>query len=345
MSAVDTGEARDLPADDSPERRNARLAMLGSAFMFGSYAPAVKEVYLLPGPPTAPALSAARGIMVALPLLPELFKVGPNGEPALTRPCVFAAAELALYSGLLTGTLNEGLAQGGSATKAAFLLQAAVIFTPCLSLAVGDVVEGKTWLGAVMALAGVALIALDEVGGLSGALAHPELFRLEDADILFVLSAVAWSLTIFRMGIFARSDELAERVVPIQAAKNVLLGLGFSAWLASDMLVKGGTLAEQWPGADDPRVWICVLLSAVFGGLLGDLLQAVGGKAMPAAEANVILTSEPLWAAGLTALLLNERLGSIVYAGGALLIGAGVIATVGLPPWGASGASDKAVDS
>jgi drug/metabolite transporter (DMT)-like permease len=283
--------------------------------------------------------------MVALPLIPELFKARPNGEPALTRRCMFAAAELALYSGMLTGTLNEGLAEGGSATKAAFLLQAAVIFTPCLSLAVGDVVAGKTWLGAVMALAGVALIALDEVGGLSGALANPELFRLEDADVLFVLSAVAWSLTIFRMGAFARSDELAERVVPIQAAKNVLLGFGFSAWLAFDIYTKGGTLADQWPGADNPRVWICVLLSAVFGGLLGDLLQAVGGKAMPAAEANVILTSEPLWAAGLTALLLNERLGSIVYAGGALLIGAGVVATVGLPPWGAAGARDKAADS
>jgi drug/metabolite transporter (DMT)-like permease len=51
---------------------------------------------------------------------------------------------------------------------------------------------------------------------------------------------------------------------------------------------------------------------------------------MPASEANAILTTEPLWAALLTALLLKERRGPLVYAGGALLVCAGVFSTVEL---------------
>jgi drug/metabolite transporter (DMT)-like permease len=335
MSAVGAGGkgGRGIPPEDSPERLKARLAMLGSALMFGSYAPAVKEVYLLPGPPTAAALSCARALLIALPLLPKLFESRADGEPTLDRRCLLAAAELSLYSFSLTALLNVGLAEGGSATKAAFLLQASVIFTPCLSIASGEPVERKTWLGAVMALAGVALIALDEVGGLAAAAANPELFRLEPSDVLFVGSAVAWALTIFRMGRFAQFEALADRVVPMQAAKNLILAFAFSGWLGWEMLRTGSGFLEQWPGVASPLMLLTVAASAMFGGLLGDLLQALGGKAMPSAEANVILTSEPLWAAGLTALLLDERLGPWVYVGGLLLISAGVVATVGFPLW------------
>ncbi|KAG8466701.1 hypothetical protein KFE25_008080 [Diacronema lutheri] len=339
-------ERRALPAEASRERMNARLAMLGSAIMFGAYAPAIKEVYLQPGPPTAAALSCARGLMIALPLVPMLWERDVDGAPVVNSRCLRTAAELAVYSFALTTLLNLGLVQGGSATKAAFLLQAAVIFTPCLSLAAREPVEPRTWAGAAMALVGVGLIALDE-GGVGSAAAAGALLRLEPADLLFLGTAASWAAIIFRLGQFARSDELAAKTLHIQAAKNAMLALAFGAWLGLDLLCSGAGLSAQWPGAGSPLVWGYVAASALFGGFLGDLLQAIGGKAMPAAEANVILTSEPLWAAALTALFLHERLGVGVYAGGGLLIGAGIVATVGLPsffslPSADGGAKDEA---
>lgn len=331
--AEPAGEDRVLPVEGSRERLNARLAMLGSAVCYGAYAPAIKEVYVLPGPPSASALSCARGLLIALPLVPKLWERDEGGQLLLNERCLRTAAELAAYSFALTLLLNVGLAQGGSATKAAFLLQAAVIFTPCLSWAAREKVEGKTWIGALMALLGVALIALDE-GEVASTEGLSALFHFETPDLLFLGTAFAWALTIFRLGWFARSTELAEKVLNIQAAKNVILAFAFSAWLAFDLLATGTGLSAQWPGVGNPLVWVFVVASALFGGLFGDLLQAIGGRAMPAAEANVILTSEPLWAAALTALFLHERLGVGVYAGGALLIGAGVVATVGLPSVG-----------
>lgn len=321
--------APSVPSESSPERQTARLAMLGAAMCFGACAPAIKEVYTLPGPPSASALSCARGLLIALPLLPKLWERGAEGAPLLNRRCLGAAAELALYSFALTTLLNVGLAQGGSATKASFLLQAAVVFTPCLSLAAREPVAGRTWLGALMALLGVALIALEE-GGSTG-FGLRSLVRFEGPDLLFLGCSLCWALIIFRLGAFARCEELADKVLTVQAAKNAMLAVAFSAWLGLDTLRTGGGLGAQWPGAGSPLVWVFVLASALFGGLLGDLLQAVGGRAMPAAEANVILTSEPLWNAGLTAALLGESFGLGLYAGGALLIGAGVVSTVEPP--------------
>jgi drug/metabolite transporter (DMT)-like permease len=70
-----------------------------------------------------------------------------------------------------------------------------------------------------------------------------------------------------------------------------------------------------------------VVASAALAGVLGDLLHALGGRGMPASEANAILITEPFWAALLTALLLGERRGPLAYVGGALLVGAGAVST------------------
>jgi drug/metabolite transporter (DMT)-like permease len=306
-------------------RELVMLVMLGSAIMFGSYAPNVKAIFMLPGPPTVPALTAARGVLIALPLLPQLCGSRADGAPALTRNALRAAAELALYSAGLTAAITVGLAQGGSATKGAFLLSSYAVFTPCLALAAGERVAGETWLGALLALVGVGCIVLDDADAAAGPRA--DLLRLDWQDGCFVAGALAAACTIFRMGRFATSHELAERVVPMEAAKNVLLAAGYSAWLGADVLARRAPLAEQWPGAAEPRAVALVVASAALAGVLGDLLHALGGRGMPTSEANVILSSEPLWAALLTALLLHERRGPLAYAGGALLVGAAVVST------------------
>jgi len=312
---VEGSEERDLPADGSHERTLARLAMLGSAVSYGAYAPAIKSVYLLPGPPSAPMVSAVRGVMIALPLLPRIFDKDEEGVLLLNGRCLRAAAELTLWSTILSVLLNLGLAEGGSATKSAFLLQAAVICTPVISKIAGDEVEGKTWAGAVTALVGVLVIALDSAGGISAGGLGALFGHMEHADIFFLGCAISWSMTIFRLGRFARVKELSENVVQIQAAKNVFLMLIFGAWLGFDVLTTGRGLEAQWVGYENGFAWLMLFLSAMFGGLVGELFQALGGRSMPAAEANVILTSEPLWAAGLTSFFLGERLGVGVYLG------------------------------
>lgn len=338
--------------------------MLGSAFMFGSIAPSVKAVFMLPGAPTASALSFARGAIISLPLLPVLLTPDASGQPKLTRARVLAAAELACYTFALNALLNEGLAEGGSATKAAFLLQGAVVFTPALCAAAGQAVAPRTWAASALALAGVALLAFEVGGAGAGAsvsaaalpaaldalgAAPGGLPALERADVLFLGSALAWALTIVRLGAFAASAELSEGAVLIQGAKNLLLAGLYGAWLAHDVLAGAaaggpgglqGALLAQWPGGVGEgawQAWGLLALSAAGGGLLGDLLQAIGQRAVPPAEANVLLTTEPLWAAGITALTLGERMSVTDWVGGAVLIAAALLATAAPPAERSSG--------
>ena len=249
-----------------------------------------------------------------------------------------------------------GLADGGSATKAAFLLQAAVVFTPCILALTAQPVRPRVWLGSVIALFGVLLLATDVSAGgadgassaaaglagaggaltdAAGAIEALGALGVCPADTLFLGAALAWSLTICRQGSFATSAELSSRVVEIQAAKNVALAALLFCWFGAEAGTASGSIAAQWPGlADDQGAWLLVGCSALGCELLGDLLQALGAKGMPATEANVLLSSEPLWAALLTSAMLHERLTATEWAGGAVLVLAGVIATTG----GASGA-------
>ena len=61
---------------------------------------------------------------------------------------------------------------------------------------------------------------------------------------------------------------------------------------------------------------------------LGRCLVLQGQKRVPAAQAQIIFSSLPLWSALFAALLLQgERLGAFGWAGGLLIICAGVIAS------------------
>lgn len=316
---------RAIPEKGSPARQRGRLSVLASAFLFGSNAPVVKAIYVQPGPPTAAALSAVRGLLIALPLLPALLAAKqPNGERGLSPACLRAAAELAAYAFAFNACVCIGLSEGGSATKAAFLAEAAVLFTPCILALTKQRVKPKVWLGSAVALVGVLALAFDAS---PAALLEAGREGMARTDLLFLASALAWSLTICRQGAFATSAELSGRVVEIQAAKNLLLAILFAGWFGVDVLLAGGDVGSQWAGCWNPSVWALVVFSAVGCELAGDLLQALGAKGVPATEANTLLTSEPLWAALLTSAFLKERLSAGEWLGGAVLVLGALIST------------------
>jgi drug/metabolite transporter (DMT)-like permease len=304
-----------------------RLAIMSAALMIGSNTPILKTLYLMPDPPSASALSCARGVLNAIVLLPTLWLVrtGADGKKStrVTPRLILAAAELALYNFADHALLNVGLADGGSATKAAFLVESSVIFTPMIAFALGNAVDAPALVGGALAFVGLAFLALGDpmaVQTLSAA-------SIDRNDLLFIMSALFWSLTIIRLGAISESDELADSFVQVQAAKSIFLAFAYGAWLAVDVASQGGGLQAQWAG--DTRVieWVLVGCSAIGEGLLGDIFQAFGQRTVTPTEANTLLTTEPLWAVGLTALFLHERLTTFEYVGGAVLVVAALVAS------------------
>lgn len=74
--------------------------------------------------------------------------------------------------------------------------------------------------------------------------------------------------------------------------------------------------AEAWavPGA--------VLYTGMWGTAATIWMQAAVFKRLPAVDASVILSTEPLWATGLAALMLGDAIGANDFMGGALIISA-----------------------
>ena len=91
------------------------------------------------------------------------------------------------------------------------------------------------------------------------------------------------------------------------------------------------------PGALSPSAWAAggggaaalalLAYSALGPGAAADVIQQRAQARVPAAEANVLLASEPMWTAVLSFAALSERLGAHEALGGALIVGAALFAS------------------
>lgn len=298
------------------------LTLMGVAASFGSLAVTIKGVLMQPGPPTASCLSAIRGIMAALCFVPPIVASGESLRKG-GRLLVTAGAELALWNFLAQGLLNAALALT-SAMKASFLTQTAIVLTPLLSRIRGDRVGADKWLAALAALTGVGLLGAD---GSTGAIGKARMaISLNIGDWLALAGALSYSLYILRVGSFASRGVDSGLS---QALKTVFLAPLYCAWAAADAF-RGGSfsLSLLWPNPWSITVWLLLAYSAVVPGALADVFQARGQERVPAAEAQVILASEPIFSAGFSAAFLGERLGVVGLFGAFLVFAATVVASL-----------------
>ena len=79
-------------------------------------------------------------------------------------------------------------------------------------------------------------------------------------------------------------------------------------------------------GAWTPRALLVVAYCALVPGALADVLQQRAQAAIHAAEASIVLSSEPIWAALLAAPVLGEGLTARVGGGGALIFAGAALA-------------------
>jgi drug/metabolite transporter (DMT)-like permease len=185
----------------------------------------------------------------------------------------------------------------------------------------GDRVAGITWVGCLLALAGVVALGFD--GGGSAAAAASSV-GLNLGDIIALIGAAAYSLYIFRIGAFAK-DGLPGNMT--QAWKTVILAVLYCVWaffdVAKFLTAAPGTVAAPWAGWTNPLAWGVLAFTAIVPGYLADVCQAKGQESVSASESQVLLAGEPLFAAVFGLVLLGETLGFMGLVGGAgLVVGA-----------------------
>ena len=245
------------------------------------------------GPFLFTGLRFALGALALLPLVIHQGRTAARHEPFLQRGLILGGLSMGLAL-----TLGINLQQVGllftSVTNSGFITGLYVIVVPLLGLAIGHKTGLGTWLGAFLAVAGMALLSIGED------------FTVASGDWIQLAGAFVWGVHVLLVSFFVSRHD-AIRLAFLQfatcAVVSLLLALIFedinpaSIWLAGPALIYGGLFAVA----------------------VGYTLQVVAQKHAIASHAAIILSLEAVFAAIAGALFLEESLTLRGYMGCVLM--------------------------
>lgn len=297
--------------ESRPSHLLAAVSLAATAAVWGGGFPATK--YCLQAGLSVGAILSLRFAIGALGL--ALFIL------ALRVPIRRQAVQDGLWLGLVLVTLfwlqTDGL-RFTSTSKSGFITGLYVIFTPTVALLAGDRLRPSHGLGALVALAGLALLVREPGAAWGG-------WNRGDSETL--LAAVLCGFHIVMTAHFSRRSSgwvLAFMQVSVTCLVSLLITLllpaphGFQG--AGPALSQGGT-------------WISLGFMGLLATTLAFYVQSTMQARLGATESAILFSSEPVWTAGIAISGwipgIREYLSPAQLAGGALILAATFVAELG----------------
>jgi drug/metabolite transporter (DMT)-like permease len=271
------------------------LTLSVATLIWGTTFVVIRKLVALPAIPLPPsAVIAGRFILAAVLFLPFL---------RLDRNLWRGGIELGvlLWAGYATQAI--GLQYIG-AGRSAFMTALYVAFTPAMVVLSGRRVAPIVAVAAALALAGTALLSFDREPPNRG-------------DAWTILSAVFWAAYILRLEGWANRLPI-NALTAVQLLVVAVLSVG---WAGIEMALPGGQQAIR--GINWPAV-LNVLYLGVVATALTTWLQATGQRTVPAPQAALLYSMEPVWAAFFAWLAFGERFGRNGWLGAAAILTAAV---------------------
>jgi len=319
-------------------------AALTVPIIWGTYSPVVKSIYsnaeVLAPPPILFNFLTYMVSFLTLNLAQKLFFPGKNAvvgsskheQTTFSSPLELkAGAELGLW--LFFGSTVQIMGiQSTSADRAAILVQLTTILVPLLDTILSKrTVPIRTWLSCVLALLGVSLVTLDGTSStaLGLGLGHPN-----EGDMLVLLSACFYSMHVVRLGqtMSSSGDVSPVRLARIKSLTELtacVVTMLLFIPLAPERVTELVTFSSAAFDGSLPGFGL-VVLSVLWNGCaataLTNSLQAFGQKEISPTKANLLYSTQPLWAALFSFGLLGEALEPIAIAGLVVLAGAVAVA-------------------
>ncbi len=226
-----------------------------------------------------------------------------------------------LWLGLVLATLfwlqTDGL-RFTSTSKSGFITGLYVIFTPMVALLVGDRLRLSHGLGALVALAGLALLVREPGAAFGG-------WNRGDSETL--LAAVLCGFHIVMTAHYARRSS-GWMLAFMQVAVTAVISLATTLCLPPPygFQQSSGALAQPGP-------WVALLFMGLLATTLAFYVQSTMQSRLGATESAIIFSSEPVW----TALLaisgwvpgIREHLTPTQILGGGLILAATLVAEMG----------------
>lgn len=344
----------------------ARGLLLAVPVLWATYNPALRFIYDSPTSPTPAELTSVRMLAAMVPFTPVFLSIardaasakmtttttGEVAEDAASgdreargvrdvRLLLRAGAELGILNFLGTACQAWGLEQT-TATRAGFLLSTINVAVPIFAAAglggAGAPPVTKTaWAACALALVGVLITDAPNVSSSFDAsvLSTPG-DGFNGGDLGVLLGAACYAVFTVRLGKWAREYDGPE---DLAAVKLTTMFACCCAWVLVDQTAYGSGVGGTWPnggpwgsvlwaGGFDAGLWAAVVYSAVGPGAAANLLQMKGQRIVPAAEAQVIFATTPVFNAAISVAFLGEAAGGHTLLGGAVIVFASVLPLV-----------------
>lgn len=326
------------PADNS--RPIALAALSFTPFLWGTYGVAMKTLFSVPNSPPellfnvfAAAVSAST--LTTTSLIFKNSRSQSKSDSTENNFVQFAGFELGGYL-FFASTLQIFALHYTSISRVAFLTQLTTVFAPLLSaITLRRFPSSNSLISCGLAFIGVLLLSFSNgVSSLQASMLSTS-SKMFVGDILSLGAALIYTLHVVRLGVHApRHEPLALATAKEQARFLFSIATLIAAVSLPQSLVPGLSpvvALTQFVASSSWALALPVALIALWqGGVVTALptyLQSLGQRNISSSTAAVIYASQPLWSTMFAFILFGERLGAYGAAGGAVVLGAILLAS------------------
>lgn len=310
----------------------ARLLLLGAAALYGTNFSIIKII----GDSMPVGISATlRFGLASLATLPWLLQPPKDGSSLVPKNTTEKNTNLWQTCQQLASTTTIGAALAGfevgmwnsvgylaqavglettDASKSAFICSLAVVIVPLLNLVTGKQLLSREIFGAVMAVAGVGVL---EMGGLASG--------FSSGDVASLLQPLFFGVAFWRM-------ETAMRKYPQEANRSTAAQL-LAVFMTSSIYCLSTcdlNISQIMTWLMDPMIVGSLFFTGIVTTALTIYMEAVAMKTLTAAETTLLLSTEPLFGAGVASLLIGESFGVDVGIGAFLIIAGCIFSNLGV---------------
>jgi drug/metabolite transporter (DMT)-like permease len=247
-------------------------------------------------------LALVRCVLAALILWPLLRRQGLGALPRGDRGRIAAMGIVGF--GAAFALANAGLARSTAANAALLIIVEPITIILLSSLMLGETLQRRERVGAVLALAGTVLVVTNGIPGVSATLAPS--WR---GDLLLVASGVGYAAySLVGRDVLRRHPPLPVTALSIFWGTVALLPVAALEWL-------GGARPVWTAGAAVGTLYLGVVITAI-----GYLVWNWALERVPAPRAAVFLNVQPIAGALLGVLVLGDAMTAFTLTGGALIV-------------------------
>jgi len=287
----------------------ARSLLIGAAALYGTNFSLVK----LLGDTMPEGISLTiRFALAALVTLPWLFEGEMfndiSGE--INRDILMATwlgFEVGLWNSIGYVAQAVGL-ETTQAGKSAFICSLAVVVVPLLDFVTGSKrIETRQWIGAILAVVGVAFLELAGGGEVVGAVQQSSTGILSTGDMLSLVQPFAFGIGFWKIEkALHQYPTEARRLTAAQLLAVFCASLCYG-WSAIDISALHSFPWLEW--MTSPTILFSLFWTGVITTALTIYMENKAMETLSAAEATVIFATEPLWGTAFAAAVMGEQFG------------------------------------